>query len=163
MNAPIASMSTIVCRPAQLSDVPALARIRAQDWGDEEYWLRRVTAYMQGESHPQQSLPERVVFVAECEERVVGLVAGHLTRRYKCDGELEWINVLSEYQRRGVASVLLRGLAEWFKERNALRICVDVQPKNTVARSFYRQHGAEDLNLHWLVWPDIRRALEVQR
>ena len=149
--------------PLRLIDVPTLARIRAQDWGNGEYWVWRVTAYLQGESHPRQSPPERVVFVAESKQRVVGFVAGHLTRRYKCDGELEWINVLSEYQRRGVASVLLRQLAEWFRERNAFRICVDVQPKNTVARSFYRQHGAEDLNLHWLVWPDIRRALEVQR
>jgi len=156
-------MPPIVCRQAELADVPALARIRAQDWGDEEYWVPRVTAYLKGESHPQQSLPKRVVFVAESDERVDGLVAGHLTRRYKCDGELQWINVLSECQRRGIASVLLRRLAEWFKERNALRICVDVQPKNTVARSFYRQHGAEDLNPHWLVWPDIRRVLDAQR
>jgi len=89
----------------------------------------------------------------------VGFIAGHLRRRYGCDGELEWINVVPECRGTGIASGLLRLLAAWFVEQEASRICVDVDPANTAARRFYVRHGAEYLNEHWLVWNDIKVAL----
>ncbi len=81
-------------------------------------------------------------------------IAGHLTRRFGCDGELEWLDVVAECRRTGVAGELWRALATWFAGRQARRICVDVDPQNAPARAFYRKHGAQDLNPHWLVWPD---------
>jgi RimJ/RimL family protein N-acetyltransferase len=54
-----------------------------------------------------------------------------------------------------VAAELLRVLAFWFADENAKRVCVDADPENPGARAFYRKHGAQDLNPHWLVWPDI--------
>jgi ribosomal protein S18 acetylase RimI-like enzyme len=71
---------------------------------------------------------------------------------------LEWINVIPERRGAGVASELLRLLAGWFVEQKAFRVCVDVEPSNTVARAFYTRHGAETLNPHWLVWNDIRKV-----
>ena len=50
-------------------------------------------------------------------------------------------------------------LGGWFAEYNAHKICVDAQPRNADARAFYASHGAEPLNDHWLVWPDIMRRL----
>jgi len=85
-------------------------------------------------------------------------VAGHLTRRHGCDGELQWINVIPERRGSGIASELLRLLAGWFVEQKAFRICVNVDPSNAVARAFYIRHGAEKLNDHWLVWNDIRKV-----
>jgi ribosomal protein S18 acetylase RimI-like enzyme len=83
----------------------------------------------------------------------------HLTRRYECDGELQWINVVPAYRGQGIAADLLAKAAGWFAVMKASRICVDVDPANTVARRFYQRHGAEPLNAHWLVWPDIRSVL----
>ncbi|HKV26778.1 MAG TPA: GNAT family N-acetyltransferase [Candidatus Acidoferrales bacterium] len=150
---------TIIYREAQSADVPALARIRAPDWGTEEYWQARIPAYMNGELCPQQALAPRIVYVACDGDSVAGFIAGHLTRRFSCDGELEWIDVIPERRRKGIASELLRLLAGWFAEQKASRICVDVDPANAVTQSFYRRHGAEDLRPHWLVWPDICGAL----
>jgi ribosomal protein S18 acetylase RimI-like enzyme len=104
-------------------------------------------------------LPQRVIYVATEADSLAGFIAGHLTRRYKCDGELEWIDVISEHRRSGVASELLRRLAAWFVEQKASRVCVDVQPANIAARRFYAKHGAEKLNEHWLVWNDIKNVL----
>ena|SRR5436190_7745809 len=81
-------------------------------------------------------------------------IAGHLTRRFGCDGELEWLDVVAECRRTGVAGELWRALATWFAGHQARRICVDVDPQNAPARAFYRKHGAQDLNAHWFVWPD---------
>jgi ribosomal protein S18 acetylase RimI-like enzyme len=148
-------MPTIICRKANLADAGALARIRSAGWGAERYWHDRITGYMRGEVHPQQALAPRVVLVAEEKGEIVGLAAGHLTRRFGCQGELEWLDVVSARRRTGIASELLRGLATWFEGRQARRICVDVDPSNTPARAFYRKYGAQDMNRNWLVWRDI--------
>lgn len=152
----IARMPGIACREATVADVGELARLRATAWGTESYWQARLTGYMNGEIHPQESLPPRVVLVAFEDATIVGFIAGHLTRRFGCDGELEWIDVSPERRRAGVASLLLRALASWFEHHHARYICVDVDPGNAPARALYRKHGAEDLNPHWLVWRDIR-------
>ena len=136
-----------------------MAQIRAREWGTLEYWTGRIGGYMSGTHHPRQALLPRIAYVALEGETVVGLIAGHLTRRFQCDGELEWINVVPEHRRSGIAFALLRLLAEWFVGHQAFRICVDVDPANLAARRFYGRHGALDLNSHWLVWNDIGAVL----
>ena len=150
----------VLYRHAEPTDVPALARIRAAEWGDEDYWRRRISGYLAEELHPGQALKPRVIYVALEDDVIVGFIAGHLTRRYGCQGELEWINVISGRRRNAVASQLLRRLAAWFIEHKALRVCVDVEPANAIARSFYARHGARTLKPHWLVWSDINVVLD---
>src|SRR5208282_638413 len=142
-------MPTISYRLAGISDVPAMSRIRAAEWETEEYWQVRITKYMNCELHPQHALMPRVNYVAVEGDALVGFIAGHLTRRHACDGELEWINVIPERRGSAVASELLRILAAWFAEQKASRICVDVDPANSTARRFYQRHGAQVLNPHW--------------
>ena len=151
--------SGVVYRNANDSDIAAMAKLRAASWGDEEYWTKRIRGYMECEIYPQKALKPRVSYVAVEKKKVVGLIAGHLTRRYECDGELEWIDVVAERRGSGIATGLLERLAKWFVEKKALKVCVDVQPANTAARRFYARHGAEDLNPHWMIWKDIRKAL----
>ena len=147
-------------REATESDVPALARIRAREWETEEYWIARISAYRNGTIHPQQALLPRVIFVAlEEDGSIPGFIAGHLTRRHGCDGELEWINVIPEQRGAGIALALLQQLAGWFIDQKALYVCVDCDPDNLIAQRFYLRHGAESLNKHWLVWKDIRVVL----
>lgn len=152
-------MRTVLYRLADKSDIPAMAHIRVEEWETEEYWRARISRYMDCELHPRQALIPRVSYVALEDSALVGFIAGHLTRRYACDGELEWINVIPERRGSGVASALLRKLAAWFAEQKALRICVDVDPANITAQRFYRRHGAADLNEHWLVWNAINVVL----
>src|SRR5438067_107900 len=144
-------------REAEESDIPAMARIRAAVRETEDYWKKRILAYLRGEVHPQKALKPRAAYVAVKDSCVVGLVAGHLTQRYGCDGELEWIDVIQAHRGEGIASELLRRQAEWFVNQAALRICVD--PGNPNARDFYAHHGAHNLNAHWMVWDDIGVAL----
>jgi len=146
-------------RLARDSDIPAMARIRAANWETEEYWRVRISGYLVGELQPREALPARVIYVATKADSLAGFIAGHLTRRYKCNGELQWIDVIPEQRRTGVASELLRRLAKWFVAQKASRICIDVQPGNIAARRFYAKHGAKKLNKHWLVWNDIKNVL----
>ena len=150
----------ILYREARQSDIPGMAEVRACDWGSEEYWSNRICGYLAQQLHPREALLPRTAFVAVEKERIVGLIAGHLTRRFGCDGELEWISVRPSYRSRGVASQLVFGLAEWFLAHDVRRVCVDVDPSNQVARRFYAHHGAQDLKPHWMVWQDIRMACQ---
>lgn len=147
-------------RKANTFDIPAMALVRAKEWETEQYWNNRILGYLNGEVHPQKALKPRILYVALESDKLVGFIAGHLTRRYECHGELEWINVLAEYRKRGIASRLLELLANWFVDQQSLRICVDVSLDNIEARSFYRYHGAENLNKHWLLWRDISVILK---
>ncbi len=147
----------VTYRKALKSDVAASARIRSADWETESYWTIRISRYMEGELHPREALPPRVLYVAVEDHAIVGFIAGHLTRRFGCQGELEWIDVIRERRRQGIASELLRLLAAWFVEQKALRVCVD--PGNDIARQFYSRHGAVALNRHWMVWENARDIL----
>jgi ribosomal protein S18 acetylase RimI-like enzyme len=156
-------MSQLLYRQAQETDVPAMAQIRAADWGTEEYWRVRILKYLTQQVHPREALGPRVSFVCLEGETVVGLTAGHLTRRFSCDGELEWVSVRPGHRGRGIASELLGRLAEWFATLGAVSVCVDVEPSNEAARRFYRGHGADDLKPHWMIWKDIGQVLRPDR
>jgi GNAT superfamily N-acetyltransferase len=142
-------------RKAELADVPRLVGLpRAGEAGGDH----RMPQYLAGEHHPQHALPPRVLWMASVGDTPIGYTAGHLTRRFGCDGELQWIYVVAEHRRGGVASALLRLLAGWFVEHGARRVCVDVGDDE--ARPFYRRHGAVELNGHWMVWNDIGEVVE---
>ena len=147
----------ILLRPAADADVPAMAAIRAREWGTEAYWTARISRYLQGEHSPQRALAVRAAFVATDGDAVIGFVSGHRTRRYSCDGELQWINVMEEKRGHGIAGKLLQQMAAWFVKQGVLRVCVDVDPNNTAARHLYKKYGAIPLKPHWMVWEDARR------
>jgi GNAT superfamily N-acetyltransferase len=148
-----AAMSILV-EPAEDHHVITMAQIRARRWETEAFWIDRIGRYLKGEHYPQHALAARAAFVATDDEKIVGFVAGHRTRRHGCDGELEWIDVAEEQRRQGIAGKLIVKIADWFVEHKAVRICVDVDPANAVARALYAKHGAQELNPHWMVWPD---------
>jgi GNAT superfamily N-acetyltransferase len=149
----------LLFRPATLLDVSAMTQLRSEHWGNAPDWEQRIAAYLSGEHNPRHALQPRIAILAEQDGEVIGFIAAHLTRRFQCDGELQWINVSPDFRGQGVATGLLRQLADWFASHNAHRICVDVQPRNTAARSFYTRNGAEPLNDHWMVWPNIVGAV----
>jgi ribosomal protein S18 acetylase RimI-like enzyme len=145
----------IAIRPATSSDIVAMAILRAETWGSEEYWQARIRGYLEGKHSPQQALAERTAFVAVADTTISGFVAGHRTRRFGCDGELEWINVSSQHRGRGIADRLFGAISAWFVEQRALRVCVNVAPENAIACRFYARHGAVPLNAYWMIWEDL--------
>ena len=153
-------MNAIQYRKANDADIISMAQIRDHEWGTENYWITRIGGYMRGEHHPQHALMPRIIFVAEDKEKIIGFIAGHLTTRLGCNGELEWINVIPEYRKKGVASELLHYLTKWFVEQHSTKVCIDVAAENTPAQKFYRKHGAKNLNAHWLFWEDVTRVIK---
>jgi ribosomal protein S18 acetylase RimI-like enzyme len=145
----------IIIRAAAESDIAAMASLRAETWGSEEYWKARIVGYLSGEHSPQQALAARGAFVAMEENAVAGLIAGHRTKRFGYDGELEWIDVSKSRRGQGIADKLLVAISARFVEQSALRVCVNVAPENAIARRFYARHGAVSFHEYWMGWEDI--------
>jgi GNAT superfamily N-acetyltransferase len=114
---------------------------------------------LEREHSPQQALPARTAFVALDGTELIGFVAGHRTRRYRCDGELQWINVTKGVRGQGIADRLMAKLGAWFIEQEVHRVCVNVDPKNVAAGKFYTRFGARTLNEHWMIWEDSTSML----
>jgi ribosomal protein S18 acetylase RimI-like enzyme len=148
--------TSIEIRLAEERDIPAMAAIRAREWQTEEFWSASVGNYLRGSHSPQQAQARRCAWVAFEDNVVAGFVAGHLTTRFGCDGELQWINVDGDHRGKGIADRLMATMLEWFREKNAFRICVNVEPGNARARALYAKHGATVLNEYWMLWADLR-------
>ena len=152
----VMAIMEITIRPVELSDMPAMAALRGSEWQTEAFWVERISLYLNGQRTPRQGLAPRAAFVAIDGNELAGFVAGHLTRRLECDGELQWINVAPEHRGRGISDDLIARMGEWFIGQHARRICVNVAPENGPARKLYARCGARRLDDHWMIWEDAR-------
>ncbi|MDE1156261.1 MAG: GNAT family N-acetyltransferase [Acidobacteriaceae bacterium] len=150
-------MLKIAIEEANLNDLPAMSRLRAEDWGSANEWEPRVTAYMIHQQTPPYGLEPRTVLVAvDTEENeVIGMAAGHLSNRFGCQGEIHWLDVDSKHRGKRVGEQLVRGLFSWFSQQGAHKVCVTVTPTNDAARTLYARFAAEPMGTHWLIFPDV--------
>src|SRR5690349_8346664 len=121
----MSATEAIQIRVATSEDVLAMGRCRLADpaAGPAD---GRMGAYLEGNHHPQEALAPRRGYVALAGGTVVGYIAGHLTTRHHCSGEVQYLFVAPDARRRGVATALLQHLAKWFQEQGARRVCVCV-------------------------------------
>lgn len=153
-------MPSRLIREATLTDVALVASLRDKSGWQGGANAERMTLYLSNEHHPQFALPPRVAYVSFQDDVLNGFIAGHLTTRFGCQRELQWILVDPGYRGGSVASDLLIRMAEWFTQNASTRVCVNVEPENVRARGFYQSHGAVELSEYWLHWRNIS---EVQR
>lgn len=117
--------------------------------------LYRWGTYFRGES-PQTSKPERIVFKAVIDGRVVGYIAGHLTTRYNKDAEIQSFFILKAHQRKGLGGMLFLKFIAWLYAQNAKSLCVGIMPDNPY-KAFYLKQGGQYLNPHWIYWDDVSK------
>jgi GNAT superfamily N-acetyltransferase len=151
--------SDVQFRTATSVDVAAMAQCRLSDAaaGPAD---GRMLAYFNGQHHPQQALLPRIGYVALAAESMVGYIAGHLTMRHACAGEVQYLFVAPAYRRRGVATALLHLLPGWFREQGAAKVCVCVDADSPAAQPFYAGLGAVALKKYWYAWDDIGVILD---
>ncbi len=149
-------------RIATAADVPAIAECRTADpdVGPADW---RMAAYFNGSHHPQQARAPRLGYLALVDDAVIGYIAGHQTTRHGCAAEVQYLYVAPEYRRRGVATSLLRLMADWFADAGALKVCVCVDENSPAAIPFYQSTGAVAFKRLWYRWDDISVASRPSR
>lgn len=90
------------------------------------------------------------VLVAECETGVCGMVSGQLTISTAEGGHsllAEDLVVVDAFQKRGVATKLLKSLAVWGGEKGATRMQLLADKNNEKALEFYKKRGWQTTQL----------------
>ena len=153
-KAGFSKVAQLTMRPARSEDVADIATMFSSKWRRPEFWERQILQYLSGRHSPERALETRMAFVALRCDRIVGLAAGHLTRRFGCQGELQWIRV-AQGEDSALYKQLFAIIANWFAHEKANRICVNVYNKNQETRRLYSAFGARPLGQHWMTWNDF--------
>ena len=104
---------------------------------------------------PVSAKPERIVYKAVKDGKIIGYIAGHLTTRYNKDAEIQSFYVLKSEQRKGIGTLLLKKFAAWLVEKHVAKsLCAGIFPENPYL-VFYLRYGGMRLNPHWIYWDDL--------
>src|SRR5262245_37066314 len=153
------TIENVQFREATAADAPAIALSHLSDpkAGAAD---PRMAAYLDCQHHPQQALMPRVAYLALVNDQVIGYIAGHRTTRHGCAGEIQYLFVSAAFRRHGIASELIRLLAQWFRTERVQKVCVALAGDSPAEfRPFYESIGASPLRRFWYGWEDIGTLL----
>jgi ribosomal protein S18 acetylase RimI-like enzyme len=94
------------------------------------------------------------VLVAIDKGKVVGYVVAQIRNtqppwQREREGYIESMAVTTEYRRKGVGSLLVKAIIDWFKSENLDMVELSVASKNKIGYPFWKKHGFRDY-LHQL-------------
>lgn len=123
-------------------DIEAVAELIAADWASFHHetdggWIRELLSrYLEtGERH---------IWLAESEERFVGLLELSLEPTYKYRGQqarIELLYVDESMRGTGVGSALMRAAMSYCDANGIVEVKVETEPENLRAQALYKRHG----------------------
>lgn len=132
----------IVYRKAKSKDLDDLVELLGYLFSIEQDFDCNREAHAKGLKILLEEQEERaVIFVAEKDNRAIGMVTLQLTVSTALGGLSAWLEdlvVLPEYQKRGIGRRLLEELRHWCLNRNCKRIQLLADKDNAEALDFYR-------------------------
>jgi ribosomal protein S18 acetylase RimI-like enzyme len=149
----VAAPSGVTIRPFQEADAPTFHRIESDafrgQWGISplafDDWAN---LHLHGES-----LSREMWFLAECDGREAGIVAG---RRGDKDAWVASLGVLEEFRGRGIGGALLRHVFHVFREHGYASVALNVDSDNpTGATRLYEAQGMR-VRRRWAVYDKAR-------
>lgn len=143
-------------RPATEADLPALAGLEREAFGDDA-WSRTVLRDGLG------AVGRRTVVVEGADGHgVLGYVLGYAASRVAGDvADLERIVVRRDHRRSGLAAALLADLLDHTGEAD--RMLLEVSSANTAALAFYARHGFSQIDRRPRYYRDGSDALVLRR
>lgn len=101
-----------------------------------------------GENYFTDMINEKIVFVAEKDNNIVGYLAGTMDVKIsyisKKIAELDNMCVLDKYRSLGIGSMLISEFKKVCKENNVQRIIVAASSENINAIKFYKKQGFKE-------------------
>jgi GNAT superfamily N-acetyltransferase len=140
----IMSTEDISIRKASPSDCDRLSDLLTELFFIETDFVIDGTKHAKGISMIIDGDDRSVMFVAEHEGRIVGMVSGQIvisTAEGAASLLLEDMVVTGEFRRSGIGSALFRELLSWAKDKGAKRIQLVADRENNPALMFYKKQG----------------------
>lgn len=124
---------SIIFRKMQLNDIDQVLNIERQSFPHP--WSR--------DAFESEILINKyaLYFVLECEGTVIGYCGSWVIID---EAHITNIALLPEYRGKKLGEFLLRKMIELFKEKNVIKITLEVRVSNIVAQSLYRKFGFQD-------------------
>ena len=132
-------LKNVRIRPMTSGDLEAVVAIDEKVLGEKrsDYWRRKI------------KVPERTSevsgLVAELEGKIVGFILGEVSgREFRAPGTIGWIDTIGidpDYQRKGLASLLLEEMIKNFRERGVETIHTLVNWSSWDLLQFYKKAG----------------------
>jgi GNAT superfamily N-acetyltransferase len=135
---------TITLRKAEESDVERLTDLLIELFFIETDFVVNGEKHAQGISLVINNTEQSIMFVAEHEGRIIGMVSGQIVISTAIGAPsllLEDMCVTAVFRRTGVGTALLKRLADWAREKGARRFQLVTDNQNHPAIMFYRKHG----------------------
>jgi ribosomal protein S18 acetylase RimI-like enzyme len=134
----------VTIRTAEASDVDRLTDLLIELFFIETDFVINGEKHARGISIVISSSDKSVMFVAEYEGRIIGMVSGQIVISTAIGAPsllLEDMCVTSAYRRTGIGTALMQRLADWAREKGAQRFQLVTDKDNHPAIMFYRKHG----------------------
>lgn len=116
-------------------DLLTLERLRA-DFDDTDWQAERIHEFLSDQNN--------ILIAAKAGERIVGLIVAHRLARLdsqRAQVLLYEIDVLPEFQRKGIASAMIERLKELAQQAGACEVWVVTNKSNGPAMRLYRSTG----------------------
>ena len=139
-------MDNVFIRQAALSDAPSIAQMVTQ------LGYQTTAAQMENRLQAMLAHPEYVLFLAETDHTVVGLVGAYLTLGLEIDGpygRLTGLVVDEGWRGQGIGRMLLEAVEDWLKECGASLLLITSGLHRAEAHGFYRHLGYEETGLRF--------------
>jgi len=155
---------TVTIRPGTEDDLPGMLRLWREMMDFHAHWDARFQPKPSpvAEQAWADYLREEIlgsdtwcVFVAERERKLVGQTLGELRKRApvwlpQTYGYVTDIVVDPDGRREGIGSVLFSALKDWFRERGATHLELQVLARNPASQAFWRAMGCNEYsNTMW--------------
>ena len=138
----------MMIRSIEISDAEAFVTLNQKLAQETEFLLMSpeeiVLSVQQQEEklNAMKSNENRIVFVAEVEENLIGFLGTTIFYPQKMKHAAHFaMAVLSSKKKMGVGTALLHAAEDWLKEKKVCRLEMTVMAHNIPAISFYKKNG----------------------
>lgn len=124
--------------------------------------LRRMSGYAENvlnETLKDIKDNDGIFLLAEDDSKVIGFIVGKMEKRTEGQlleaypalmGRITELYVDSNYRSKGIGSMLMLKLENYFKKKNCEYVWVDVFKPNTTASNFYKKFDYEDRDIEMI-------------
>ncbi|ATW26063.1 GNAT family N-acetyltransferase [Candidatus Formimonas warabiya] len=142
-----------IIRSAQHGDIPAVVALLKVLFSLETDFMYHEEKQRRGLEMMLQDQENRCIFVAEMDQRVVGMITGQMlvsTAEGGLSVLVEDMVIEENYRRQGIGKELLHAIEIWACQKNARRLQLLAEVHNFLALAFYKQLNWQETGLKCL-------------